>query len=254
MRRAAVLALALLAALPARGEAVYRLPADPVAARFVASNLVAVFYHELGHALIDVLMLPVLGSEEDAADTLAALFITRLRQGAEAEALVADTALGFRLYGQEADRNGRDESYWGLHSLDAAREASLVCLFYGADPETRAGIAARLGLPAAQRDDCREDFTGAAARWDALLAVRPPQDGGRGLRLAVPADRDDLTRLIAFEIAAVNAEFGLPRWVDVSVERCGEANAFYDLRARRIVMCIEYAEDLARLFESRPGP
>lgn len=255
MRLALALSLALLAAGPARpGEDSYRLPADPLAARFVASNIVAVFYHELGHALIDVLMLPVIGSEEDAADTLAALFIHRLRPGAESHALVADTALGFRLYGMEAERNGEDPSYWGQHAQDAEREASLVCLFYGADPRAHGPLAAELGLPFARRDFCRGEFLSATERWDALLADRPPQDGGRGLRLVVPAERDPLTRLIAYEVASVNAEYGLPLWVDVTVERCGEANAFYDLRARRIVMCIEYAEDLARLYESRPQP
>jgi len=32
-----------------------------------------VFYHEMGHALVDAYQLPVLGKEEDAVDTLAAI-------------------------------------------------------------------------------------------------------------------------------------------------------------------------------------
>lgn len=38
--------------------------ASPVAAdvdRFVESNLLAIFYHELGHAFIDIMQMPVFG-------------------------------------------------------------------------------------------------------------------------------------------------------------------------------------------------
>jgi Zn-dependent oligopeptidase len=36
---------------------------DPALDSFIYSNVVSVFYHEFGHALIDVLLLPVLGRQ-----------------------------------------------------------------------------------------------------------------------------------------------------------------------------------------------
>src|SRR4051812_6372549 len=42
---------------------------------FVLGNTVFILYHELGHALIDLLGLPVLGHEEDAADNLASIMM-----------------------------------------------------------------------------------------------------------------------------------------------------------------------------------
>ena len=39
------------------------LPKDEEAASFIASNVIGTFYHVFGHALIDVLDLPVLGRE-----------------------------------------------------------------------------------------------------------------------------------------------------------------------------------------------
>ena len=40
--------------------------------------------HEMGHALIDLYDLPVLGKEEDAADSVATVFLTRaVGNGAE---------------------------------------------------------------------------------------------------------------------------------------------------------------------------
>ena len=35
---------------------------------FVASNVVAVLYHEIGLAVIDLMRLPIFGQEEDAAE------------------------------------------------------------------------------------------------------------------------------------------------------------------------------------------
>ena len=83
--RAALALLALLSA-PAQAE-----DADPKA-DYVASNLVAIFYHELGHALIDQLDLPVLGKEEDAADILSVLLIDEVWEPEVAEDIVANTA------------------------------------------------------------------------------------------------------------------------------------------------------------------
>ena len=42
---------------------------------FVSSNLISVFYHELGHAVIDTMQVPIFGQEEDAADVFSILLI-----------------------------------------------------------------------------------------------------------------------------------------------------------------------------------
>lgn len=231
----------------------WALPADPDAADFVTGNLVFVFYHEVAHALIDILDLPVLGREEDAADALSALLIDTLWDEDAAVALTYSSALGFLLFAAEAERQGAEPAYWGQHSLDLQRYYNLLCLFYGANPDMRDDVADELDLPAERRESCPEEFEMVAASWGAMLEGMPPQDHGRGLRLVVPAGRDDYTKLIAEEVRALNGEYGLPVWVDVTVETCGEPNAFYDPRARRIVMCFEYAEELARLYAAQGG-
>ena len=40
---------------------------------FVTSNLISVFYHELGHAVIDTMQVPIFGQEEDAADVFSTI-------------------------------------------------------------------------------------------------------------------------------------------------------------------------------------
>lgn len=231
--------LAMLIALPLRAGA---LPDDPAAAAFVRANLASTLYHEVGHALIDVRGLPHDG-EEDAADAFAALMIDRLWPEAEAQAIVRATAEAFLAYSEAGD-----EAPLGAHSLDVVRYYNLVCLFYGADPDGRGPLAEALELPAPRRESCPEEAEAAASDWNDRLAGMPPQDHGPGLRLVAPRDRDALTTLIAAEVGRLNGEIGWPRRVDVSVEPCGEANAFYDPRARRIVICTEYAAELASLF------
>jgi hypothetical protein len=247
--RPLTLACAILAGPPAAANHdVYVAPADARTADFVRANMIAVFYHELGHALIDVMGLAVLGNEEDAADTLSALLIHQLWKEDTAAALAYDNALAFRLFAEDGERMGIEAAVWGVHSLDMQRYFNLVCLFYGADPQGRAALADELELPDNRRRSCPGEYQKAADSWGAMLNGYVPQDGGAGLRMVVDPGRDPLTALIAEEVAALNREFGLPRWVDVTVERCGEVNAFYDPRAKRIVMCIEYAEEMERLY------
>ena len=246
-----LIALALLIATPTTAQAPL-LPADPATAAFVRDNLVATFYHEVGHALIDTLELPVLGREEDAADTLSVLLIDRLWQEDAAEDLIRSVADAYLLFDAQSTANDEPLPYWDTHSLDLQRYYNTVCLFYGADPDAREDLADALDLPAERRESCQEEYQLAADSWGAMLDGRPPQDHNPAFRLIEPAGQNDLTELIATEVGILNGEYGLPVRIDVTVETCGEANAFYDLRARRVVMCVEYADDLTSLYSDAP--
>ncbi|MDG2454039.1 MAG: DUF4344 domain-containing metallopeptidase, partial [Paracoccaceae bacterium] len=45
---------------------------------FIRDNILAIFYHEFGHALIDVRDLPIFGQEEDAADVASVMLMHSL--------------------------------------------------------------------------------------------------------------------------------------------------------------------------------
>ncbi len=62
----ALLSVTILCATPLAAQ-------DEARNEFVRDNLLAVFYHELGHALIERLELPIYGQEEDAADVAAVM-------------------------------------------------------------------------------------------------------------------------------------------------------------------------------------
>jgi len=66
------LALLLAATLPAGAQE----PSD-----FVESNILGIFYHELGHAVIDTENVPIFGQEEDAADVFSIFMVDALFDG-----------------------------------------------------------------------------------------------------------------------------------------------------------------------------
>lgn len=217
-------------------------------AAYVESNLLGIFYHELGHALVDVLNLPIFGQEEDAADVLSVFLIDAFYDEESAVALAYDTAFGFL---DEADTAG-EPAYWDVHGPDLQRYYNLVCIFYGANPEEREDVAEDLGLPEERADSCPFEYDQAADSWGGALESISSTDGGSGFVLG-NLDRSTpaaalTSDVITAEVEALNMDFKLPSKVTVVVEPCGEANAFYDPEQREIVMCSEFADELAAIY------
>lgn len=244
MRALALIALCAVAQ-PAAG---FTLTEDELQAQFIRSNVLSTFYHEMGHGLIDVLELSVLGRQEDAADSLAAVLIHKMWEEESAAQMVYDTANAFLVYDAEAQQGGNEPAYWDEHSLDMQRYYNLICLYYGADPEAREADAIEMGLPEDRAVRCPEEFELADASWATTLEALTPGKDAKGLRLVNTDPDDPIAVMLAEEIAALNAEYALPVWIDVTVATCGEANAFYAPDTKTITICTEYAEDLDRLW------
>lgn len=221
---------------------------DDATKAFVESNVLATFYHELGHGLIDILRLPVLGREEDAVDTLSALMINDLWDEESAVNMVYHTAGAFNAFAAEAARDGTEPDYAGQHSLDMQRYFNLVCLFYGANPDERADLAKELGLPADRAELCPDEYTLAQESWGVMLQDLEPTAETKGLVMEPGDSADPVYALLSAEVAELNKSYGLPVEVAVNVDSCGEANAFYYPSEKRITLCTEYADDLGRLW------
>ncbi len=211
---------------------------------FVADNLRAIFYHELGHALIDRKQLPIFGQEEDAADVFSALLIDALFDEQSATDMAYSTAFGFLEEADTLAAEGGEVAFWDVHGPDLQRYYNLVCLFYGANPEDRADVAADLGLPDERLDSCPEEYDLAMASWGPVLDEMAAEPGGRAFVLAAQG-AGPAQSVIGEELAALNRQFALDRPMTVRVEPCGEANAFYDPETGEITICTEFADELA---------
>jgi hypothetical protein len=236
--------------LSASTVSAFTMPEDEDAAQFVTSNVIATFYHELGHALIDVMQFPVLGREEDAADALSAYLTHQIWEEDYAAIMVADSANAYLLYSYEAEENGYETAYWDEHSLDLQRYYNLVCLFYGADPASRGDFVAEFELPENRAERCEAEYAQVDQAWGALLESAEYEQGAAGLVMQGDAS-DPIAAMLAEEVADFNASYSLPTEVLVEVAPCGQANAFYYSGTSTITICTEYAEDLARIYESQ---
>jgi hypothetical protein len=196
-----------------------------------------------------VMNLPVLGPEESSADTFAALMIDGLWEEEAAINIAINAARGFELYDQDYKSQGFETQTWDTHGLEMQRYYHLACLIYGADPAMREHLVGSLGLPPDRAEFCADEFTLASDGWTNALQMMVQSKATKGLRLigANPADPTAVT--IAAEIEHLNQLYHLPEWVEVRIEPCGEANAFYYEDSRSITVCTEYSQDMLRIYK-----
>ena len=218
--------------------------------RFVQSNLIETMYHELGHALIDILDLPVFGPEEFAADVFSVILMNRLHDEDGAIRLAYDAAGAYSEDAERAARRGEENAEWDVHGTNLQRYYNLVCLFYGAKPEERADLAEELGLPDQRAHTCPDEFELADRSWGGVLDELATEAPGNSIKMDWMLREDDaLTLFIKAEVERLNQVMVLPEELAVSVIPCDEVNAFYAPGKREIIMCTEYATHLGRLFD-----
>lgn len=219
---------------------------DPVE-RFIESNVLETLYHELAHALVDTLSLPVFGPEEFAADFFAAILLDRMHDDATTRQMVLDVAASYRADDLNDRAAGYSTASWSLHGFPMQRYYNLACLYYGADPEGRKDVLQILNLPASRAETCAEEFEQANFAWGGVLEELTEGAPSDTLRLDWILDQEShLTQFVTREVAVLNTMFALPEQITVSVIPCGEVNAYYDPSAREIIICTELSEHLAK--------
>ncbi len=116
---------------------------------------VFVLLHESSHALFDLLGVPILGHEEDAADQLAGWML--LRTGRDAARRLGRGAAWMYLREARARAPGEDD-FADVHGLDAQRYYNVLCMAYGSDPEFFANAVSKGHLPKERAEGCQEEW------------------------------------------------------------------------------------------------
>ncbi len=222
--------------------------ADEAEDAFVHANVLAIFYHELGHAVIDLEEVPIFGQEEDAADVFSIFLIDALYDEDTALDLAYDAASG--LWGEVVlrERDGGGIAWWDVHGPDEQRFYNTVCLFYGADPDGREEFALDMDLPEDRAVTCEEEYDLASTSWGAVLDRL--QTPGGALTEFVPGPDSLANEVLAEEVAWINDTLSFSAPLTVRLDRCGEANAFYDPERSEIVVCTEFEPDLREMYRS----
>ena len=167
---------------------------------FVAANMIFVLIHELGHAVISEMDLPVLGQEEDAADQFAIL--TGLNVVANEYSLfrsLVNASRGWFLSARRDRKEGEPPDYYGRHRLDEQRAYHIVCLMVGSDPVKFKAVADEAKLPESRRPSCVWDYETATRSWQRLLRwaafAAPPINRKPRLRSSTEKPRASLASL-----------------------------------------------------------
>lgn len=220
--------------------------ADEEIEAFVEANILAIFYHELGHALIDIEGVPIFGQEEDAADVFSIFLVDELYEDDSAEAIAYDTAWGFLGEAILRDEFGEDVDWWDTHGPDEQRYFNTICIFFGADPDGRAELAEELALPEDRAESCPDEYDQAADAWGAILDEIWTDAGDVSITFDFdPGAKDSLTyAVVSAEVAHLSEELSVSEPLTVVVKACGEANAWYDPSELEIVMCTDFEAHL----------
>ncbi|SFU10159.1 Putative metallopeptidase [Pseudovibrio denitrificans] len=221
--------------------------ADEAEDAFVEANILSIFYHEIGHAVIDKMQVPIFGQEEDAADVLSVMMIDWLYEEEAAQELAFNSAFGYI-----NDPDGVEEvAWWDLHGPDQQRYYNHICLFYGADPEKREDLAYDLGLPEDRAQMCPVEYEQAANSWGAVFDEMSPESGvplvfheGSG------KEAELINQVLSDEVKNLEQDMSLPSEVIVKVDSCGEPNAFYDPEEASIIFCTEFIPHLRSIYQA----
>ena len=121
--------------------------------------------HELGHALVHILDLPITGLEEDAVDQFATLVAL---DGSEEGAFMVGATAGWFARRFETRRVAA-EVLADEHSLNSQRSFNIMCWAYGSDPKENAELI-ELGWVAEERAPlCVSEFERMQRAWELLL-------------------------------------------------------------------------------------
>jgi Putative metallopeptidase len=224
---------------------------------FVFGNVLFVAAHELGHALVSEMKLPILGREEDAADVFAIL--TALWMGDQlSHRVLEDAAKGWFLAARRDRREGRALDYYERHGLNEQRAYQIVCLMVGSDPVRFKALADETKLPPDRRRTCAWDYETVVSSWENVLAPHRRADDqprtridvtyeeGKGV-LAISERIFRATRFLETVAEHIGERYAWPSRIEFEMRTCGHANARWTIAQRKLHICYELVREFVEL-------
>jgi hypothetical protein len=121
-----------------------------------------ILLHQVGHAFVDMMDLPVTVSAEEAADQFAAVMVGNAGDQLQT---VAAGAVALNEMGTDWENPGS-----GQAALRGRRLESLLCLLYGTNAEMNAWLVEEGHLPAARATGCEARYENVSEEWVEMLS------------------------------------------------------------------------------------
>ena len=128
-----------------------------------------VLAHEMGHAMFDLLDVPVFGRPEDAADQFATYIMLQFGKD-QAHRLISGAAHSYQKYLLHPKVTAPLAAFSDAHSPPATRFYNMVCLAYGADPVLFADVVTNDYLPKERASSCKREYGEVAYAFKKLIA------------------------------------------------------------------------------------
>lgn len=134
------------------------IPDGLTASDMLIGPTVDVFLHEVGHAVFDMLQIPIFGREEDAADMFSAYILLRFAP-ADAQRLIRGVArLGAKEAMDAQQQAPEIKTFADSHGLPAQRYFNVLCMAYGFDEKAYADAVTRGKLPTERAEGCADEY------------------------------------------------------------------------------------------------
>jgi hypothetical protein len=224
---------------------------------FVTGNLLFALLHEVGHATVQEMGLPVLGREEDAADSYAITALLKVGTDVSHNVLVQATK-GWFLSDARNQKEGVPLAFYDEHGLDRQRAYNIICLMVGSDPDKFSDLADKVKMPEDRQGTCQGDYSNASWSWEMALKphLRAPDHPKQKVTVTYgPAgDYEVIAQAIKttgmLEMLADYAanRFVWRRPIGFNVKSCGEPDLRWELSTQRVLLCYEMAQDFANMY------
>jgi hypothetical protein len=225
---------------------------------FVVGNTLFILLHELGHVHFSDMQFPVLGREEDEADTFAA--ITMLKIGTSlSQRVLANASQGWFLSERRDQQTGAKPLYYDEHDLSPQRAYWIVCLMVGSDPAKFKKLADDAKMPESRQQSCKANYAKASRSWDMVLEPyrRSPDQPETKINVRY-GDAEGTFEVFARAFRAMRiletvAERSASGYVwsapfTLEMRSCGGPNAGWDDETRTVKICYQLPFDFAQLY------
>jgi hypothetical protein len=147
--------------------------------------LVDTFLHEAAHALFDLLKVPLLGREEDAADAIATYYVLQFPKEIKRKLIIGSAYTYTHELKVRSSRDlskirfdvGRHITFSDEHGTPAQRLYNLLCIAYGSDKELFADLVEKGFLPKVRAAMCEHEYRQIDFAYRTLIV--PHVDSGK---------------------------------------------------------------------------
>ena len=247
---------------------------DPQRVNFTLANTLFAVLHELGHAIIDEFEMPILGGEEQAADTIASLILVQARKQFPGSDFPFTRSLAAAAHGQRLSwETGMEEDqletfFWTRHKLSIQRHHDAVCLLYGSAPGELWFLPDMVAMPEFRSWDCDEEFESALRSANKLMDLARQEFPGRMARnqdfaIEFGDSTDPETAFLIAEmnngllpqiLSSLQAVIAVPTDMSIEFRSCEYPNATWDPDENLMTICHELIMTFYRLSEDVEFP